>query len=220
MTDIVWCGTTRAKGMSDWYLKARHEVSDAAKAYEWDRLFSVLNEYPDLVNATRPKGRSLFTPLHQAAKGGASNEVIFQLIARGAWRTIENEFGERPVDVASRCGHLNLISELEPVLKRVVPAGVLRKIQENFHAVIRGRAGKLVLKEKLRLPELSTLLEIDSGSIWFMVPGMYGGFSYWLEDSGVNANMIVESWCRVEGGSGQRHAITSRGFDLIDEGFV
>ena len=56
--------------------------------------------------------------------------------------------------------------------------------------------------------------------MWFAVPGMYGGFSYGFESFGVDAKLIAESWCRVVGGSGQRHEITSEGSRLLDEGFV
>jgi len=47
--------------------------------------------------------------------------------------------------------------------------------------------------------------------MWFPVPGMYGGFSYRLEVAGVKAKLVSESWCRVVGGSGQRHEITRTG---------
>jgi hypothetical protein len=56
--------------------------------------------------------------------------------------------------------------------------------------------------------------------MWFPVPGMYGGFSYRLESVGVEAKLVSESWCRVVGGSGQRHEITSAGSQLVEEGFV
>jgi hypothetical protein len=49
---------------------------------------------------------------------------------------------------------------------------------------------------------------------------MYGGFSYRLASSGADAKLISESWCRVVGGSGQRHEITSEGSRLVEEGFV
>ena len=56
--------------------------------------------------------------------------------------------------------------------------------------------------------------------MWFTVPGMYGGFSYWLETDGVEPRLIAESWCRVVGGSGQRHEVTPSGSQLLEEGFV
>jgi hypothetical protein len=56
--------------------------------------------------------------------------------------------------------------------------------------------------------------------MWFPVPGMYGGFSYHLETTGVDAKLVVESWSRVVCGSGQRHEITSEGSRLVEEKFV
>ncbi|HQU43766.1 MAG TPA: hypothetical protein PK867_13200 [Pirellulales bacterium] len=109
---------------------------------------------------------------------------------------------------------------LEPVLKQRVPIGVLLKIQAEFHEVIRGRADRLVQEHALRLPELEPLLELDLPKMWFAVPGMYGGFSYRLESAGVEAKLVSESWCRVSGGSGQRHEISSEGSRLVEEGFV
>jgi hypothetical protein len=45
---------------------------------------------------------------------------------------------------------------------------------------------------------------------------MYGGFSYRLDGD----HLIVESWSRVVGGSGQRHVIDERGTRLVADGFV
>jgi hypothetical protein len=45
---------------------------------------------------------------------------------------------------------------------------------------------------------------------------MYGGFDIQLRDG----YLEVTSWCRVVGGSGQRHVITEDGATLVDRGFV
>ena len=66
-----------------------------------------------------------------------------------------------------------------------VPNEVLLAIQKNFHAVIRERAGKLIDEHQLELPELALLLTSDEQEMWFDVPGMYGGFSYWLAGAGI-----------------------------------
>ncbi|MFE2996365.1 hypothetical protein ACFXG4_15275 [Nocardia sp. NPDC059246] len=52
------------------------------------------------------------------------------------------------------------------------------------------------------------------------VPGMYGGFSIKLSQPGATPELTVESWCRVVGGSGQRHVARPNRFDLVDMGFV
>lgn len=49
---------------------------------------------------------------------------------------------------------------------------------------------------------------------------MYGGFSYRLAVQDQQVALITESWCRVVGGSGQRHKITDQGIELLEEGFV
>ena len=64
------------------------------------------------------------------------------------------------------------------------------------------------------------MLELDRPCMWFQVPGMYGGFNYWLETTRVGVKLVSESWCRVAGGSGQRHEVTSAGSQLVEEGFV
>jgi hypothetical protein len=56
------------------------------------------------------------------------------------------------------------------------------------------------------------------GAVQFPVPGMYGG--YRLEIFEVDAKVVAESLGRGAGGSGQRHEITSKGSQLVDEVFV
>lgn len=221
MAELIWDGIAETgTALSDDAPDIRHALADAAKRFDWPAVGKILGEHPSLVNSTRPGGKSLFTPLHQAAYGNAPAAVIRDLVARGGWRTVENARGERPVDVAARRGHSAAAAELEPRLVRHVPYGVLAKMQAHFHEVIRGRVAELVDRNRLRLPELPPLLELEREKVYFPVPGMYGGFSYRLEQDGVNAKLVVESWSRVSGGSGQRHEITSEGSALVAEGFV
>jgi len=218
--DVVWDGITRADALHEGAAQIRHALSDAAKTYNWPRVFEIVTEHPGLVNTTRLGGSSLYAPLHQAAHGGAPVEVAQRLIEMGAWRALQNARGERPVDVAERCGHRRLLGVLAPEHKHHVPIGVLLKIQANFHEVVRGRIDRPLSDHGLRLPELEPLLELERPQMWFPVPGMYGGFSYRLDSAGVGAKLVSKSWCRVVDGSGQRHEITSAGSQLVDEGFV
>lgn len=216
----MWDGINGTDALSETERQVRHSLADAAKAYDWKKVVFVLQDRPELVNTTRPGGSSLYAPLHQAAHGGADRETVEKLIDLGAWRTLQNARGERPVDVATRCGHRHLLGILEPELKRHVPYGVLMKVQAHFHEVILGRAARQVQDAGLRLPELEPLLEFEPHDVWFAVPGMYGGFSYRLQSEGIEATLISESWCRVVEGSGQRHQITSAGSRMVAEGFV
>jgi hypothetical protein len=218
--DIVWPGITRAETLNESAGKARTALADAAKGYRWPRMFELLSEHPQLINYARPGSASLYAPLHQVAHAGALASVAQRLIGLGAWRTLQNFRGERPVDLAARMGHAHLIEALEPEFARYVPARELLAIQEHLHAVIRGRAEREVNKHALRLPELTPLLELKEPVMWFPVPGMYGGFSYRLSAEGTPAKLVCESWSRVVDGSGQRHEITAAGSTLVAEGFV
>ncbi len=217
---IVWDGIVGADVLHGTDAEVRHELADAAKRYDWAGVIAILREHPALVNTTRPGGDSLFAPLHQAAHGGTSPDVAEELILLGAWRTLQNARGERPIDIAKRRGHKHLLGIMEPSLKRSVPIGILLKMQSRFHDVILGRAAELVRLAKLRLPELEPLLELERQSVWFAIPGMAGGFSYKLDSDGVEAVLVSESWSRLAGGSGQRHEVTSASSRLVAEGFV
>lgn len=218
--DIIWDGIRHSHALGTEAADIRVELADAAKHYEWERVFDLLCKQPDWINSSRPGGASLYAPLHQVAHAGAPVGVAQRLIEMGAWRTLQNARGERPVDVAMRRGHRHLLGALMPAYMRHVPLGVLLRIQDHFHAVIRGRVDELVLENDLRLPQLEPLLELREPKMWFAVPSMYGGFSYRLQTDGVAAKLVTESWCRVSGGSGQRHDITSTGSVLVEEGFV
>jgi hypothetical protein len=214
----TWDGITRAKTISDEWAAARGKLAYSARAHDWRGVFEVLGEFPGMVNCSRLGGVALYSPLHHAAWRGADRAVVERLIAYGAWRTLRTARGERPVDIAARKGRTHLLEVLEPVYRRRVPAGTLAKLQAHLHEVIRGRVDDLVRAEALRLPELEPLLELANPCVYFPVPGMYGGFEYTLQAAGANSTLAVDSWCRVCGGSGQRHLITAAGSTLIEDG--
>lgn len=103
---------------------------------------------------------------------------------------------------------------------RHVPVETLLAIQHHFHEVIRGRAPDLIVEHGVVLPDISQLLALGDGKAWLAIPGMYGGFSYWLEGDGQDTRLITESWSRVVEGSGERHEITMEGSKLVESGFV
>lgn len=96
----------------------------------------------------------------------------------------------------------------------------LQRIAAHFHEVIRGRAGNLISEHQVELPSLQGVPDSEDRAAWFPVPGMYGGFKYWLENRADSPELICESWCRVVDGSGQRHRVTEEGAALVEEGFV
>ncbi|NNJ11796.1 ankyrin repeat domain-containing protein [Chloroflexales bacterium ZM16-3] len=220
MSVPTWDGVTTSSAFQEAELSTRNILADAAKIYDWERVLTILGKRQDLVNATRPHGQSHYTVLHQAAHGGAPAEVVQQLIAIGAWRTLRTSQAERAVDIALRQGHMELLPLLTPVLAREIVPTILQAIQDHFHAVIWARLAERNLAVDMRLPELEPLLELERPTMWFPVPGMYGGFSYELSAVAGSPALISESWSRVVGGSGQRHLVSPHGSVLLDEGFV
>jgi hypothetical protein len=102
------------------------------------------------------------------------------------------------------------------------PLETLCAIERHFQEVIRSRAADLLMQcPNLQLPTLDeTTPSSKEERAWFAIPGMYGGFAYWLDLSGSPVKLITESWCRVVEGSGQRHEICAKGSKLVAEGFV
>ncbi|WGY73110.1 ankyrin repeat domain-containing protein [Burkholderia cepacia] len=218
---MAWDGITGADVLGDAEVASRHALADAARNGEWATMLDCVARQPDLVNATRLGGTSLYTPLHQAAYGGAPKAVVAELLRLGASRMLRDAQRERAIDIAVRRGHRHLVELLAPQPQRFVPDDALLAIQRHFHAMILGRIAHLRV-DALRLPELEPLLELDARarSTWFAVPGMYGGFSYALRTDGDAAVLVSASWSRVVGGSGQRHEVTANGCTLVEEGFV
>lgn len=217
---LDWDIVTSPSLLNEHALAARLALADAARAGDWREVLKALRREKSLVNAARPGGSSGFTPLHQAAYRGAPPKVVKALLAMGAWRLLRATSGELPVDVALRCGHQGLIPLLTPEIRAPIEPDDLRRMEIYFHAVINGRAERLVREHKLRLPLLEPLQEMPMRGVWMPVPGMYGGFHYWLRRGAPDPLLVAESWCRVVDGSGERHEITPRGIALVDEGFV
>lgn len=93
-------------------------------------------------------------------------------------------------------------------------------VERNLHGLMQLRASNLIKEHGVTLPGLTAPADATDDPEWFPIPGMYGGFSYrWAADS-IGPILVVESWSRVVGGSGQRHHITAADCTLVEEGFV
>jgi hypothetical protein len=216
MAAAEWGGVTLRTTLKDDVVANRDVLADAARDGRWDAVFAHLEESPSHVNAWRPGGPSWYTPVHQAAWHGADPAVVRRLLTYGPWLTLRTARGDRPLDIALRGGHAQLAGLLTPVVRNPLPTDTLTALERYLHELIRERAAHLVDEERLRLPVLDVLTELPVPDVWFTVPGMYGGFHYVLQGD----ELEVSSWCRVVGGSGQRHRITSEGCVLVEQGFV
>ena len=82
---ITWDGITGVEVLDDAQVASRHALADAARNGDWATMLDCIAKEHKLVNATRLGGKSLYTPLHQAAYGGAPQEVVVELLQLGAW---------------------------------------------------------------------------------------------------------------------------------------
>ena len=78
-------------------------------------------------------------------------------------------------------------------------------ILSRFHELIRSVAGKFVDNPDIQMPLLP---EVFGDECYFPVPGMYGGFKYWLEPLGDGQKLVVTSWSRVVEDSKQTFEIS------------
>jgi len=70
-------------------------------------------------------------------------------------------------------------------------------------------------------PSLIQLARAGKREEYYPVPGMYGGFDVRVFCEAGAWRLECKSWCRVVGGSGQRHEITrDGGVVLLEQGFV
>ncbi|RUP46133.1 hypothetical protein BC936DRAFT_147314 [Jimgerdemannia flammicorona] len=127
--NLIWDGVTLSKTFSTLESIHRHSLFNAAEQSYWT---AVLRD-GSRINETLLDSSSFDTMLHQAASHGAPLRVVRKMVVMGAWRTLRNARGQKPVDVARSLGHTHLVDALEPVCRRSVPEDLLRQIEANFH---------------------------------------------------------------------------------------
>ena len=211
---------TRSEDVDVAFADANNAIADAARDGNWDSLFQKLLEQPELINYPRIVGEALYTPLHQAARNGAPAGVVDLLLSLGAFRTLRNKKGETPLDTAHRAGHSHLFSVLKPCPLHPVKSDHLVLMTRHFHALVHQRIKGFEEIPALRLPILDPLTELNVPVLWCQIHGMYGGFNLKLTRSGECPQLIVDSWSRVVGGSGQKHLIMPQGYVRLEDGTV
>ncbi|WP_205879368.1 ankyrin repeat domain-containing protein [Leucobacter triazinivorans] len=214
--EVDWPGVIEAGLLRESRVDNINRLADVAKVGNWEVVFRLFDRERSLsVNQWRIAGDSWFTPLHQAAWLGASSEVVDELIRRGAWRSLRNAEGDRPIVIALKRNHQHLADALTV---RDLSDNQLRKFaawDKHLSELIQERTESLEPVKIRPIPsEIIALETLDN--LYFGYPGMYGGFSMSI----FKGRLLVESWSRVVDGSGQAHVITESGCVLVEEGFV
>lgn len=230
---LDWAGVLDPSMLPEAVVIARHRLADAARAGDWSAVLHLLDSGGDQLgikdihlspNQWRPGSPKWFTPLHQAAWHGAPLSVVSALIERGALRSLLDATGRTARDVAAERKHSGgLIALLEPSRSPLDQQRV--ELFDRYLAeIIDGRVREFGLdrdypdrdpRKVLRYPPVGVLHETPGRSVWFPIPGMYGGFHITLRQGYLESL----SWCRAAGGSAQAHVITSQGVVLTDEEF-
>ncbi|MCC9310081.1 hypothetical protein LN042_23935 [Kitasatospora sp. RB6PN24] len=229
-TYTVWIGSTSRDEYRPDYLATLNQAADAAHHGDWPTILSLLPQpgqagaqisATTLANTRRVGDASGSAPLHHAARLAAPPAVIEQLIAAGAWRTLRDARGERPVDIATRLGHHHLAALLRPAPKHPVPDVVLQAMEPQLHTLLRARAQQLAGHQDLLLPQVAVLTELPDPLLTVTVPGMYGNFIIELQNAQDPQSMRLEvsGSSRVAGGSGQTHHITAADCTLVEDGW-
>ena len=213
-----WDGGLDRQDYADAFVRDRDRLADAAHHGRWGTVLRLLRGQGHGLspNHWRLGGTSLFTPLHQAAWLGAPESVVTELIELGASRRLPTGDGRTAHDIAAAGGHERLLPLLEPTVRNPTPDHVLARLDRGLVGLIEGRI-RPDLTVRVRPLPTALLTELEPGTtVWFPIPGMYGGFAVRLEMS----YLEVQSWSRVVGGSGQAHVVTAEGVTLVAEGFV
>ena len=97
----------------------------------------------------------------------------------------------------------------------------LHELLGQFHRLIRSRVSDLA-PSVTRLPPMPTRRELSETTAneqgWLPIPGMHGGFAYWLINPETPiACLCVSSWSRLITGSTQTHEISASGTRLVHE---
>jgi hypothetical protein len=220
---IMWDGRTEPTSMRMGDPENQLALFADAKSGHWDRVLAFLS-LPDpvqFVNVLEPDNPSLNTVLHYAALTNADLAVVYQLVNMGAWRTRRNANHQTALDMAIQQGHKRLYDILEPVLTMAVPPETLQRLEHHFHDFIRTHkdSGPVVAEQRLQLPQLAPSLEMGGNPMFFLIPGMFGGINYRLENGSSETVLYTHISSRMDGPSdGQIHRIKLSGIELLAEG--
>ena len=223
-TRLVWDSILERSDVKPDALALRDALSDAIEEGHWAHVATLLDrtddDLPAALNANvlRVGDPTGMAPLHHAALQGAHPNVVDELVARGAWRTMRTAEGETAEALAQRLGHTQLVEQLRPQPAVAMEDETQADLEILLRALIEVRTRRL--GRRLRSPQLGPLLEYPEATMWVGVPGMYGGFACrWALDTS-ESTVEVRSWSRVVGGSGRAHHITVDGIELIASGLL
>ena len=142
---------------------------------------------------------------HAAASHEAGESVIKSLVDKGAFLSLTTRKGETAFDIAVRHGRdESVVNALKLPVNVTDNKDVIGRMETALHKIIQERCQFLLDEHGIQLPQISIMWEAsEDPSLWFPVPGMYGGFRLEFEGE----DLVSLSWIRICGGSEMRHVI-------------
>lgn len=201
------------------------KMSDLAHTGRWAHLFQALEEERDILEYENMINNSLILPdtpgpsfrtvLHEAALTSSSKEVFERLLSFKASRSLKTSDGETAYDIAKRRNlDDGILTLLAFSCNTTEDDQAIKNMEDGLHKLMRSRVAKLLDENEVCLPQLSYLYEF--GRFHYEVPRWLGGFNVEINDKGI----LVDSFCRVVGGSEETHIIDRSGnIELIAAGY-
>ena len=186
-----------------------HDLANAASVGDWDAVLEILDSAgavsTGLVNSWRPGGVSMVTPLHQTAAKGAPRHVVESLVARGAWRTLADSRGWRPLELALLHGRSEMVDLLAPDIPDAENTALLSVLSYRLKQLLED-----VTKEdavpRFRSPDVHVLQEAG-GELDFDLVGSGHFFRLFLEEG----ELLVEHTSAGDDESGVVYRIDGTG---------
>lgn len=223
-TRLSWDSVLERSDLKPDVLALRDALSDAIEQGSWAHVAYLLDrtehDLPSALsaNALRVGDTSGMAPLHHAATQGAHPDVVDDLVARGAWRTLRTSDGETAEATARRLGHVELAEQLRPRPAMEIDEETVADLEIFLRALVEVRTRRLARRS--RPPQLGPLIEHPEATMWVGVPGMYGGFACRWAEGVAEPTVEVRSWSRVTAGSARAHHITVEGIELVTRGLL
>ena len=203
------------------------KLNEKASTEQWNECLYGLKKFrkhyiwnEDIKNDQRVYPSRRWTIIHHAAYYKAPLQIVQKMAIDRYPLSLPDGEGKLPIDHLDSDTPKDIKALFTPSYKMNFLHLELKLLQANFHEVILERVASLVQKYNVILPILSVLLEDVSKDkeVYFNMPGMYGGFTYWLEFDSSKTEILAlysRSSSRLVGNSEQLHKCTKEGWTLV-----
>jgi len=229
MTCFTWSGC--AAFVEPEFIQGLQSLTKESTEDDWDEvlrgfgMMASYNNYAFVWNGDTKEGfpSQRWSVIHHMAYLSAPKEIVEGYKNKGHFLGYKDFEGRTALEHVSNDKDEDYKDLYKPKYKlENIDFDKIKKIEKQFHAVILSRTdfgvAGLIEKNNVILPDLSCYLESTAEySVFFPVPGMYGGFNgifNFSEDKKDILSLTTDSFCRIAGGSGESHECTEDKWEL------